>query len=150
VREAITRLALAGRLPLDYLLEARRFPWYHCGMRFLLLRRILVALLLLTFVGGSWLSEAAQEAPSPCMMAMDAGMPMGEGMAKQAPSDRSMPCEKGVPSCAKQLCCLAGAMLLTGVPASVTLRHTIVRYRPTGPQRGGLSVEPELFPPIAS
>ena len=90
-------------------------------MRFLLLRRILVALLLLTFVGGSWLSAAAQEAPSPCMMAMDAGMPMGGDMAKQAPSDRSMPCEKGVPSCAKQFCCLAGAMLLTGAPASVTL-----------------------------
>ena len=109
MREAFTRLALAGRLPLGYLLEASRFPWYHCGMRFLLLRRILVALLLLTFVGGSWLSAAAQEAPSPCMMAMDAGMPMGGDVAKQAPSDRSMPCEKGVPSCAKQLCCLSPA-----------------------------------------
>ncbi len=119
-------------------------------MRFLLLRRILVVLLLLTFVGGSWLSAAAQEAPSPCMMAMNAGMPMSGNMAKQAPSDRSMPCEKDVPSCAKQLCCLAGAVLLTGAPASVTLRHSVIRYRVASPQRDGMSVEPELFPPIVS
>jgi len=145
-----SRLALAERLPPGYLLEVSRFPWYDCGMRFLPLRRILVALVLLTFVGGSWLSAAAEEAPSPCMMAMDACMPMGGDVAKQAPSDRSMPCEKGVPSCAKQLCCLAGAMLLTGAPPSVTLRHSVIRYRVASPQRDGMSVEPELFPPIAS
>ena len=65
MREAFTRLALAERLPLGYLLEASRFPWYPCGMRFLLLRRILVALVLLTFVSGSWLSAAAHEGPAP-------------------------------------------------------------------------------------
>jgi len=120
-------------------------------MRFSLLRRILAAFVLLTFVGGSWLSAAAEEAPrSPCMMAMDAGMPMGGDVAKQVSSDRSMPCDQGMPSCNKQLCCLAGAMLLAGEQPSVTLKHSIIRYRPTGPQQGGMSVEPELLPPIAS
>src|SRR3954447_26837670 len=111
-------------------------------MHFPLLRRILVALVLLTFVGGSWLSAAAQEAPrSPCTMAMDTGMPMGGNVAKLASSDRSMPCEQGAPSCNKQLCCLAGAMLLVSEVQPVTLRHSVIHYRPTGLQLGGMSVE---------
>src|SRR4051794_25778568 len=97
------RLPLAEASPLSYFLEAACFRWYCCRMLFSLLRRFLVVLLLLTFVGGSWLSAAAQEAPHPCTMAM------GGDMAKQAPSDRSMPCEQSVPGCSKQLCCLVGA-----------------------------------------
>src|SRR3954454_4625920 len=83
------RLPLAKSRHGRYLLEAARFPWYYRRMCFPLLRRLLVALLLLTFVGGSCLSAAAAKAPSPCMTAMDAGMPMGGDVAKQAPSDRS-------------------------------------------------------------
>lgn len=105
-----------------------------------ILRRIVLALLLLTFVGGSGLSAAAQAAALPCMIAMQAsGDPAG-----------SMPCERSMPGCTKQICCMTSSSpsVLVAPPGLVLLPQSAVRYITVPPEHGGRSVEPELFPPI--
>ena len=118
-------------------------------MRHLGLRRIVLALLLLTFVGGGWLSATAQAVPPPCTMAMGTDEMPDAGLARTVDPDGPMPCEDGVLVCTKRLCCPGGATLLVAPPLPLPLPRGALRYLPTPPLRGGLSVEPELFPPIA-
>ena len=116
----------------------------------LFLRRLIFGLMLLTFVGGPWLSAAAEAAPKPCMMAMAGGSDHA-GMMAMSGSGKSMPCQDSTPACMKRICCLVGATLLVPPPSTPSvLAVSTVRYLPTASPGGGRSVEPELFPPITA
>lgn len=110
-------------------------------MRCSVLRSIVLTLLLLTFVGGSWVSAYAQPAPQPCPMAMEMGMKV------DAPA-MPMPCEDGTPACTKRICCLIGTALPMSPPAETPVSFGMIQYLPTDAPQGGRSIEPELFPPI--
>lgn len=119
-------------------------------MRHPVLRSIVLALLLLTFVGGSWVSAAAQTAPQPCPMAMKMAMKADSQAAssKATAPDKPMPCQDSAPGCAKRICCLIGATLLIPSPTFAPLSFGIVQYVAMDASQGGRSIEPELFPPI--
>jgi hypothetical protein len=121
-------------------------------MRYPFLRRFVLSLLLLTFVGGPWLSAAADAAPKPCAMAMSADTASNDaGMMTMPGAGKSMPCQDSTPACMKRICCLMGATLLIPQPSALSVLATsTVRYLPTALPGGGRSVEPELFPPITA
>jgi hypothetical protein len=119
-------------------------------MRPSLLRRVLLVLLLLTFVVSGWPSASAQAAPSPCMMAMATGDAPDASLAKAGQPKGSMPREDGTPACMKRVCCLASTTLLSPPPVLPVLAASTVRYPPAAPLQGGRSIEPELFPPITA
>ena len=115
------------------------------------LRSIVLTLLLLTFVGGSWVSAFAQSAPRPCPMAMDMGMKADaaqDGTMKGDAPATPMPCEDGTPACAKRICCFVGTALPTPPPGVTPVSFGMIQYLPADAPQGGRSIEPELFPPI--
>jgi hypothetical protein len=118
-------------------------------MHHVALRRIVLALLLLTFVGGGWPLVAVQAAPQPCTMAMtgssmpDTAMPAGH-------PDKPIPCEDAIPACAKQFCYPAGVILAVPQPFPLPQIRGAMQYLPETSPHGGRIVEPELFPPIAA
>lgn len=120
-------------------------------MRSFTLRTVLLALLLLTFVGASWVSAFAQTAPQPCPMAMEMDMKVEAASAAMMKTDAPampMPCEDGTPACTKRICCLIGTALPMPPPAVTLVSFGMVQYLPTDAPQGGRSIEPELFPPI--
>lgn len=119
-------------------------------MRHPVLRCIVLALLL-TFVGGSSVSAATQTSPQPCPMAMKMAMKADAGAAdlmKASTPGKPMPCDHSTPACAKRICCLIGATLPVPLPVVTPVSFGMVQYLPVDTQRDGLSIEPELFPPI--
>jgi hypothetical protein len=127
-------------------------------MRILVLRRLLVVLTGLAFLGGA----VVQAMPSARLMASACGdatqTVTGDCCAKMAMKDHAMPAPmKQVPckgillDCAKQLGCITSQAL----PASLTAlgsptAYGCVAYWPPLASRTGLSVKPDLFPPIAA
>jgi hypothetical protein len=116
-------------------------------MRSSALRTLLLALLLLTFVGASWVSAFAQTAPQPCPMGMKMDIKTDLEPAGSAPAD-PMPCMDSTPACAKRICCLIGTALPMSPPAETPVSFGMIQYLPTDAAQGGRSIEPELFPPI--
>jgi hypothetical protein len=121
-------------------------------MRGSVLRCIVLGFLVLTMVGGGWLPVVAQAAGRPCTMGMETGPEVVPSADREA-SDEPAPCREdrgGIPVCMQRTCCLAGVTLSVPLPTPALLVGGLADYPPTAVLRGGRSVEPELFPPIAA
>jgi len=126
-------------------------------MRILILRRLLIVLTGLSFLVGA----AVQAMPSARLMASTCGYSMqtatGDCCAKMAMNDhgrpapmKQVPCKGISLDCAKQLGCISSLALLA--PSTTLGSPTVygrVAYWPPAPSRAGLSLKPDLFPPIA-
>lgn len=125
-------------------------------MCILFLRRVLIVLTGLAFLVGA----AAQAIPPAHLMAsgcMDAAQSATEDCcAKMAMKDRPAPMKqvpcKGISlDCAKEFGCISSPAL--PAPAIALGSPTIygrVAYWPPATSRAGLSIKPDLFPPIAN
>jgi len=127
-------------------------------MRTLVLRRLLIILTGLAFLGGA----AVQAIPTACFMApasMDAAnTATGDCCANMAMEDHAAPAPmKQVPckgislDCANQPGCISSSalpapLIALGSPTA----YGRAAYWPPLASRAGLSVEPALFPPITS
>jgi hypothetical protein len=121
----------------------------------IILRRLVVALSVLAFVGGM----TVQAVPSALAlglssMAGDAKAdPECPRMAMEHPRDRvpvPLPCKGIMPDCVKQMGCLGIAALPDHSDRiSVPVAYGIVAYSAPCPVLSGRDVEPDLFPPIA-
>ena len=78
-------------------------------------------------------------------MKVDAG---AADLMKASAPGKPMPCDPSTPACAKRICCLIGATLPLPLPVVTPVSFGMVQYLPVDTQRDGLSIEPELFPPI--
>jgi hypothetical protein len=116
-----------------------------------ILRRVALAILLLTFVSGPWLSVVAQPPPKPCTVMMPPDDAPDRALMDMDDTGECMPCQDGTPVCMERICCFVGATFLAPLPPGVSVLATsVVRYLPM-PSRGeGRSIEPELFPPISA
>lgn len=119
-------------------------------MRHPVLGRFVLALLLLTFVGGPWLSAAAEAAPKPCTMMMSGDNASGVGPMKMGDTDKPMPCHDSTPACMKRICCLVSTTLPAAPPSVALPVPSGVHYPLAASLDGGRSVKPELFPPISA
>src|SRR5688572_29318823 len=92
-------------------LEHQHPRCYRSAMRHLMLRCLAYSLVLLTFIGVSWL-PAAPASPPPCAMAMSEDDMADMGMMRAADPSPAQPYSDTTPACAKRICCLVGAPLL--------------------------------------
>ena len=127
-------------------------------MRILVLRRLLIVLTGLAFLVGA----AVQVMPSARLMALDcanaAQTMTGDCCAKMAMKDHVMPAPmKQVPckgislDCANQVGCISSPALpapATALGSPTAYGH--VAYWSPLVSRAGLSIKPDLFPPIAN
>ena len=125
------------------------------GMRILVLRRLLIVLTGLSFLIGA----AVHAMPSAASACMDAAQTaIDDCCVKMAMKDhatpapmKQMPCKGISLDCAKQVGCISSPAL----PAPSTAlgsptAYGRVEYWPPLASRAGLSIKPDLFPPIAS
>ncbi len=108
--------------------------------------RSLLAILIATVLIGAPAVQAAITMPCQTIVASTPDYQMSSG---QAPAPTPTPCKGVMPGCADMLSCNLGA----GLPAHVTavaykLIWTSVAYRTLADALEGLTVEPDLGPPI--
>ena len=125
-------------------------------MLILVLRRWLIILTGLSFLIGA----AVHAMPRPEFMAsgcMDgAQIVTGDCCAKMAMKDhgtqvptKQMPCKGISLNCANQLGCISSpALWVSSIALGIPTVYGRVAYWPPAPSRAGLSLKPDLFPPI--
>jgi hypothetical protein len=123
------------------------------GMRILVLRRLLIVL-----TGLSFLIGATVHAMLPAAACMDAAQPaVDDCCVKMAMNDhatpapmKQVPCKGMSLDCAKQVGCVSSPALpapSTALWSPTAYEH--VAYCSPVASRAGLSIKPDLFPPIA-
>ncbi len=107
-----------------------------------LLRPLLVALVAIALVGA----PTFQAAVSPTS-AMHAAAAQHETCSEQLANPA--PCKSMVPACADMLGCVTVASLpVPAISAAVSLTWTSIAYRVGSDVQDGLSIKPDLGPPI--
>jgi hypothetical protein len=123
-------------------------------MRFLLLRRLLIVLTGLSFLIGGAVHAMPPAAPA----CMDAAQPAIDdccvkmAMNHVAPTPmKQVPCKGISPDCANQVGCISSPALppSSTALASPTAYGHVAYWSPVA-SRAGLSIKPDLFPPITS
>jgi hypothetical protein len=138
-------------------LERRWRSAYVAAMRILVLRRLLIVLTGLAFLTGA----AVQVTPPAAFMAsacMGAANTTGDCCANMAMKDhpapapmKQVPCKGISLDCAKEFGCISSPAL--PAPSTALGSPTVygrVAYWPPATSRAGLSIKPDLFPPIAN
>jgi hypothetical protein len=137
-------------------LERRSRYAYVADMRILVLRRLLIVLTGLAFLVGAAVQAmpSAEFMASACMGA--AKTATGDCCANMAMKDhpaplKQVPCKGISLDCAKEFGCISTPAL--PAPSTALGSPTVygrVAYWPPATSRAGLSIKPDLFPPIAN
>jgi hypothetical protein len=118
-----------------------------------MLHRVLVAVTVLAFLGGTTVQAMPRADPQDVAeQAMQVGMPC-EYMATMAAASKTagghMPCKGITPDCIKQMGCIGFPTLPSTDGLSTQVAYTTLRYRLMQHRLTGLALKPALFPPIA-
>lgn len=115
-------------------------------MRPTMLRKLLIALMILPVLGG--MSLRAMPSEFAAGRAMDCVNMTMSGQGKAA--GKSVPCKTNSTDCLKQMACFGAVVLPAPSGEHVTISYTTASYWPSESVGTGRSLTPEPFPPIAS
>ena len=114
------------------------------------LHRLLMVLTAFAFLSGATLQampvDNAQIGP-----ATQANMPCDQmaGMMQNAHPGGQAPCKGVTPECIKQMGCIGIPSLPSGHTLSTPVNYATIRYSQPQQRLQSVSLEPDLFPPIA-
>ena len=115
-----------------------------------ILHHLLVVLTALAFLGGATLQAMPVE-KAQTMPVMQANMPCDQmaGMMQNAHPGGQAPCKGVTPECIKQMGCIGIPSLPSGHTLSTPVNYATIRYSQPQQRLQSVSLEPDLFPPIA-
>ena len=129
---------------------------YSRGVIARILRGLLVAVTILAFLGGTTVQAMPLLTASgvPAGIAAKAGVPCGHmagmGQSGSAIPGHDIPCKGITSDCVKQMGCIGVPSLpIRADVIAMPVSYVTITYWSPQPTLGGLSLEPDLFPPIA-
>jgi hypothetical protein len=114
-------------------------------MRHRLVRRLLAALVLLPFLGGTTLRAMPAASTGGASAAMDCIHMTMPGQGDQA--GKSVPCRTNNIDCLKQMACVGPLVLPARTGEQLAVTYVPVSYWPVAFSGTGRSIAPEPFPP---
>lgn len=115
-------------------------------MRYGLVRRLLVALVLLPFLSGTTLQAMPAASAGGISAAMDCIHMTMPGQGEHA--GKSVPCRTNNIDCLKQMACIGPLTLPARTGEHLAITYIAVGYWPVEFSGTGRSLAPEPFPPI--
>jgi len=129
---------------------------YGRGVIARILRGLLVAVTVFAFLGGTTVQAMPVLTANgvPAGMAAKASVPCDHMTAMGQPGSavpgHDSPCKGITPECVKQMGCIGVPSVPIRVDAlAAPISYVMIIYWSPQPTLGGLSLEPDLFPPIA-
>lgn len=117
------------------------------------LRRLTLALTAVAFLSGATVQVLPQSSEAMMALAAAASGPMADcdQMAMQHPAPgRPMPCKTVTTDCLKMSCIGSPSLPVRAALVAAPVEYGQVVYAATSRGRPGISIEPDLLPPIAA